>query len=223
MAYFQSYSGTYAPVETLRRRYEEALAVEGVMGLVIGTRPDCIDHDVLDLLAGLAQTHKVVVEYGVESCYDTTLQRIERGHDYACAERAIRQTADRGIEVGIHLILGLPGETRSMILDEARIISALPIHSIKLHQLQIMRGTRMADEWLSRPQDFLRLTAETYAELVTEFVQRLRPDIVLERFAASAPSPLLLAPRWGIKPQAMQQMIEERIRHSQSTVSSDGN
>lgn len=213
LAYFQSFSGTYAPVETLRQRYEEALSAEDVVGLVIATRPDCINEEVLELLSEINQHHNVTVEYGVESCYDKTLLHVNRGHDFACAEQAIRLTAARGIAVGVHLIIGLPGETEDEILQEADILSALPITSLKLHQLQIMRGTPMATEWQQHPERFLSLTAETYAQLIARFVKRLRPDIHLERFAASAPSHMVLAPRWGLKPQRVQEMIDKLIQN----------
>ena len=215
LAYFQSFSGTYAPVETLRQRYEEALSAEDVVGLVIATRPDCINEEVLVLLSEINQHPPVVtVEYGVESCYNKTLQHVNRGHDFACAEQAIRMTAERGIAVGVHLIIGLPGETEDEILQEADILSALPVTSLKLHQLQIMQGTPMATEWQQHPERFLSLTAEAYAQLIARFVQRLRPDIHLERFAASAPSHMVLAPRWGLKPQRVQEMIDRLIHSS---------
>ena len=222
-AYFQSFSGTYAPVETLRQRYEEALSAKDVIGLVIATRPDCINEEVLELLSEINQHHAlseinhhpvVTVEYGVESCYDKTLLHVNRGHDFACAEQAIRMTAERGIAVGVHLIIGLPGETEDEILQEADILSALPISTLKLHQLQIMQGTPMAGEWQQHPEHFLSLTAEAYAQLIARFVQRLRPDIHLERFAASAPSHMVLAPRWGLKPQRVQEMIDSLIHSS---------
>lgn len=209
LAYFQSYSGTHASIELLRQRYHEALAVEGIKGLVIGTRPDCVDDDVLDLLCEIGRHHSIMVEYGVESCYDKTLKRVNRGHDFAQAESAIRRTAERGIPVGVHLIIGLPGETREEILHEADILSSLPISLLKLHQLQIMKGTPMVDEWSRKPEDFLMPTAEEYARLVAEFVRRLRPDITLDRFAASAPPDMVLAPCWGLKPQEVQRMINE--------------
>lgn len=212
LVYFQSYSGTYAPIDVLRSRYAEALAVDGVVGLVIGTRPDCVDDAVLDLLSQfVTQGYLVIVELGIESCYDKTLRRINRGHDFACAADAIRRTAARGITVGVHLILGLPGETREELLQEADILSSLPIHQLKLHQLQIMQGTRMAEEWLAHPEQFSLFTPEEYADLVAAFVRRLRPDIALDRFAAEAPSSMLLAPRWGLKPQVVQRMVEERL------------
>ena len=230
LAYFQSFSGTYAPVETLRQRYLEALSADDVVGLVIATRPDCINEEVLELLSEINQRYAlsevyqqyvsevnhhpvVTVEYGVESCYDKTLQHVNRGHDFACAEQVIRMTAERGIAVGVHLIIGLPDETEDEILQEADILSALPVTSLKLHQLQIMQGTPMATEWQQHPERFLSLTAEAYAQLIARFVQRLRPDIHLERFAASAPSHMVLAPRWRLKPQRVQEMIDKLIQN----------
>lgn len=211
LAYFQSFSGTYAPVEQLRRLYMEALAVKDVVGIVIGTRPDCIDEEKLDLLQELNQKYSVMVEYGVESCYDKTLERVNRGHTFACAEKAIRDTAARGIPVGVHLIVGLPGESEEEILREADIFSALPIDKLKLHQLQIMEGTAMAEQWKKHPEQFDLLTVERYASLVARFISRLRSDIELDRFAASAPSSLVLAPRWGLKPQEVQEMVEREL------------
>lgn len=214
LAYFQSYSGTYASVDILRQRYQEALSVEGVKGIIIGTRPDCIDTAVLDLLCEIRQTHYVMVEYGVESCYDKTLLRINRGHDFACSRQAILATAERGIPVGVHLIIGLPGESQEEILQQADILSSLPISHLKLHQLQIMKGTKMAEEWQKHPDAFTHFSAEEYARLVAAFVRRLRPSIVLDRFAAASPSHLLLSPRWGLKPQEVQRMIEELLKES---------
>ncbi len=217
LAYFQSFSGTYAPIETLRQRYSEALSSDDVVGLVIATRPDCINEEILDLLSDINRSHSVMVEYGVESCYDKTLQHVNRGHDFACAEQAIRLTAARGIAVGVHLIIGLPGETEEDILQEADILSALPITTLKLHQLQIMQGTPMAEEWKLHPDRFLSLSAEAYAELIARFVHRLRPGITFERFAASAPPHMVLAPRWGLKPQRVQETIEEYISKKMGT------
>lgn len=211
LIYFQSYSGTYATVERLRHLYTQALSAPDVVGLVIGTRPDCISPQILDLLEELKQQKFVMVEYGVESCFDKTLQRVGRGHTFQCAEQAIRLTAERGIPVGIHLILGLPGETRQEMLQQTDLLNALPIQVLKLHQLQIMQGTPMADEWQQYPEHFHLFTAHEYAQLVAEFITRLRPDIALDRFAAESPSSLLLAPRWGLKPQAIEDMVEQFI------------
>lgn len=208
LVYFQSYSGTYAPVEVLRERYAQALAADGVVGLIVGTRPDCLSEEVLDLLSEVARERFVMLEVGVESCYDRTLSQVGRGHSFDCAKQAILAASGRGIPVGVHLILGLPGETREEMLQEAEILSALPIDVLKLHQLQILRGTRMAQAWETDPSQFHLFTAEEYAHLVARFVRRLRPGIALDRFAAEAPSRLLLAPRWGLKPQEVQQMVE---------------
>ena len=188
MAYFQSYSNTYAPLPLLRERYIEALAHPRVEGLVVATRPDCVDEAKLDLLASLAREHYIMVEYGIESCYDRTLERIRRGHNYACTVRAIEETARCGIPCGGHLILGLPGESREEMVAEATLLSQLPLTSLKLHQLQILRGSQM---W----QDCLRSASalpppfafDEYITLVCDFLERLRPDIVVERYAASAP------------------------------------
>lgn len=199
LAYFQAYSNTYAPLEVLKDRYEEALRHEGVVGLVIGTRPDCVDEAKLDYIATLAQRHYVAVEYGIESCYDKTLVRIHRGHDYACTVRAVEATARRGIHCGGHLILGLPGETREEMLAEAEMLSALPLESVKLHQLQILHGSLMAQEWAkgeaTAENGWLPpFGLEEYIGLVCDFVERLRPDMVVERFAGEVPPRFQAAP-----------------------------
>lgn len=211
LVYFQSYSGTYAPIDILRERYRQALSCKDVLGIVIGTRPDCITDETLDLLAEIHKNHYVMVEYGVESCYDRTLMRVGRGHNFDCAKEAILKTAHKGISVGVHLILGLPGESRDEMLQEAEILSSLPIDALKLHQLQIMRNTRMADEYIAHPEHFHPLSAEEYTSLVANFVRRLRPDIALDRFAAEAPYSLLLAPKWGLKPHEVQRLVEEKL------------
>lgn len=209
LAYFQAYSNTYAPLDVLRQRYEEALTVPEVVGLVIGTRPDCLSDEVLAYLSSLniTRTH-VVLEIGVESFYDATLRRINRGHTAQDSLLAIRRSATAGLPVTIHLIIGLPGETRQMILDETEQINALPITAVKLHQLQILRGTRMLDDWQQHPSDFLSPTLEEYVSLLREFKHRLRPDITIERYASSAPSHLLVAPRWGLKPSQIEAMVK---------------
>lgn len=214
LVYLQSFSSTYAPVDQLRRIYQEALSVEGVLGLVIGTRPDCISSEVLDLLVELRHTYFIMVELGIESCYDKTLQRVGRGHDYACAERAVRLIADRGIPVGAHIILGLPGEGADEMLQMADLLSALPIEVLKLHQLQIMQHTRMAQEWQEHPESFHLFTPQEYADLAAAFVRRCRRDIAFDRFVSESPSHLLLAPRWGLRPQQVQQMIDQRLSNA---------
>lgn len=198
LAYFQAYSNTYALLSVLEERYEEALSHPAVEGLVIGTRPDCVDEEKLDYLATLAKEHYIMVEYGIESCYDKTLERVRRGHGFACTERAIRATAERGIACGGHLILGLPGESREEILAEARILSELPLDSLKLHQLQILKGTVMEQEYLEgrAPKPY---TLMEYVALVRDFLQLLRPDIVVERFVSEVPTRFQAAPERGWK------------------------
>ena len=188
LAYFQAYSNTYAPLEVLKERYSEALRHPQVSGIVIGTRPDCVDEATLDYLAAVAKECYVAVEYGIESCYDDTLLHIRRGHDFACSERAIRATAVRGLHVGAHLILGLPGESREQMLAEADILSALPIDSLKLHQLQILRGTELERQWLDNPASLPPpFTLDEYIGLVCDFLHRLRPTIAIERLAGEVP------------------------------------
>ena len=187
LAYFQAYSNTYAPLQVLRQRYEEALRHPDVAGLVIGTRPDCVDEEKLDYIASLAQNHYVAVEYGVESCYDRTLTHIRRGHDFACSRRAIADTAARGIHCGVHLILGLPGETRDEMVAQAAILNQLPIGSLKLHQLQIIKGTPMEAEAQATPEAFAPLGLQEYVALVCDLLERLRPDILIERLAGEVP------------------------------------
>lgn len=213
IAYFQSYSGTYAPVDILRQKYEEALSVERVKGIIIGTRPDCLQEDVLDYLHELNSCTELTIEIGVESCHDHVLRRINRGHTYAQAEDAIRRTASRGISVGVHMILGLPEETKEEIFQGAEMLSRLPINFIKLHQLQILKATRMAVDYNEHPQDFIIFpTAEDYVSLVREYRKHLRSDIKIERYVSSAPSDLVIAPRWGLKPYEIKALIENSIR-----------
>ncbi len=212
LAYFQAYTNTYDSLSALQRRYEEALSVDGCLGIVIGTRPDCMSGDLLDYLQRLSEQTFVLVEYGVESTCDATLSRINRGHDYAVAVDAVTRTAERNIPVGVHMILGLPGETRQDIMKQASVLSKLPITTLKLHQLQLIRGTRMAREFEEVPSDFHLFTLDGYIETVVDYVERLRPDIVLERFASQSPKELLIAPDWGIKNYELVEMVKRRMR-----------
>ena len=198
LAYFQAYSNTYAPLERLRQLYEEALSHPQVVGIVIGTRPDCVDEAKLDYLAELAQKHVVIVEYGIESCYDVTLRRINRGHDFETARRAVEMTAERGIDVGVHFILGLPGETRQMMLDACRMINELPVRSVKFHQLQIVKGTRMEREYAERPEDFERFSLDEYLDFFVDVLERLRPTLSIERFVGEVPPRFVNETPWGL-------------------------
>ena len=209
IAYFQSYSCTYAPIEVLRQRYEEALSA-GVKGLVIGTRPDCLQEDVLDLLEELNTKTQLTIEIGVESCHNHVLQRINRGHTFAQAENAIRRTSARGIKVGVHIILGLPEERKEEMLLGADLLSKMPVDFIKLHQLQILKGTKMAEDFMNHPEEFVTFpSAEDYVDFVKEYRRHLRSDIQIERYVSSAPSDLIIAPRWGLKPFEIKALIEQ--------------
>lgn len=199
LAYFQAYTNTYDTLSTLIARYEEALAVKGVVGIIIGTRPDCMPPELLRYLEELAKHTFVTVEYGVESTHDKTLQRINRGHDYAVAADAIKRTAQAGIITGAHLILGLPGETNEDIMTHADRLSQLPLHTIKLHQLQLIHGTQMGNEYQNHPEQFDIPDIDTYIDRAIDFTEHLRPDIVIERFVSQSPTELLIAPHWGIK------------------------
>ena len=198
LAYLQAYSNTYAPLPQLKKIYEEALSVEDVVGLVIGTRPDCVDEDTLDYLKQLSdRLPMLIVEYGIESTNDETLHRINRGHDFAKSRWAVEQTAKRGLLCGAHVILGLPGETHDDMIRQADDISTLPINFLKIHQLQIIRGTVLGQEYLSNP--FHVFSVDEYIELLGEYIQHLREDIVLERFVSQSPADMLIAPKWGLK------------------------
>ena len=199
LAYFQAYSNTYAPLERLRLLYSQALAHPAVEGIVVGTRPDCVDAAKLDYLASLQEAgNVVVVEYGIESCYDATLLRINRGHDFDCARRAVEMTAERGLEVGAHFILGLPGESPQMLLDQCAAINALPLTSVKFHQLQLIKGTAMEKEYEESPQDFWRPGLEEYLDLIIDILERLRPDLCIERIAGEVPPRFVRQTPWGL-------------------------
>jgi radical SAM protein (TIGR01212 family) len=199
LAYFQAYSNTYASLDKMKSLYEEALAHPGVIGIIIGTRPDCVDDSKLDYIKELSSKYYVVVEYGIESCYNKTLRRINRGHTVEEAWDALRATSSRGINTGAHFIFGLPGETIDEMLAEAEIISGMPLNSVKFHQLQIIKGTRMEKEFKNNPGDFHIFSLEEYLEFFIRFLERLNPSIVVERFTGEAPPRLLAAAAWGKK------------------------
>ncbi len=212
LAYFQSFSNTYAPLERLKQLYTEALSHPSVVGIVVGTRPDCVDEEKLDYLAELAKDHVVIVEYGIESCYDKTLARINRGHDFETARKAVMMTAERGIDVGAHFILGLPGETREMMLEGCRLINELPLRSAKFHQLQIVKGTRMEKEYEECPQDFERFTLDEYLDFFADMLERLRPDLYIERFAGEVPPRFVNETPWGlIRNAELLRLLDKRL------------
>lgn len=211
LAYFQAYTNTYADIDTIKEKYEEALSVPDIVGIVIGTRPDCMPGELLDYLSELNKRTFLIIEYGVESVYDTTLLRINRGHSHAQTIDAITRTAARGIRIGIHIILGLPGESHEMLLKEADILSSLPVTLLKLHQLQLIKGTAMAEEYFADSSDFNLFTADSYIDLVIDFIERLRPDIILERFVSQSPSSLLAIPGWGLKNYEFVDKVRKRM------------
>ena len=209
----EAYTNTYAELEGLKRKYEEALEVEGVVGLVIGTRPDCMPEDLLRYLEELNRNTFLMVEYGMESTLDETLQRINRGHTYKDTVEAVRRTADCGILTGGHIILGLPGESHDTMVMQAEILSELPISTLKIHQLQLIRGTRMAKEYMDNPSDFhLFMEVDEYIDLVIDYVEHLRPDLVVERFISQSPKELLIAPDWGLKNYEFVSRVQKRMK-----------
>ena len=235
LAYFQAFSNTYAPLERLKSLYEEALSHPQVVGIVIGTRPDCVDEEKLDYLTALANGSVfegwsrelsgegvrtapiVIIEYGIESCHDETLLRINRGHDFETARRAVRMTAERGIDVGVHFILGLPGETRQMMLDACDMINDLPIRSVKFHQLQIVKGTRMEQEFSERPEEFERFSLEEYLDFFVDMLERLRPDLSIERFVGEVPPRFVNETPWGlIRNVELIRLLDKKLEERQT-------
>ncbi len=213
LPYFQSFSNTYGDTDRLIGLYEEALAYPGVRGLVIATRPDCLKDDLMEYFCrrfgkDAPQLHPfLLVELGIESTNDDTLRRINRGHTFACAADAVKRLSDIGIAVGVHIIIGLPGENESDYMSHARKISELPVSTLKLHQLQIIKGTPLADEFTRHPEAFHLMSAGEYAGIVIRFLALLRPDIAIDRFVSESPADMVLAPKWGIRPSEFQKMV----------------
>ncbi|MBR5377620.1 MAG: TIGR01212 family radical SAM protein [Bacteroidales bacterium] len=217
LAYFQPFSNTYKPLEELKDIYAQALESPEITGIVIGTRPDLIDKALLQYLNEIQKTHYVMLEYGVESVYDETLKRVNRGHDFAAAEKAIQLTADYGVPCGAHFIFGLPGETKDMMLDAADTISRLPLTTVKFHQLQIFKGTTMATQYLEHPEHFHLFDLEEYIDFVIDFAERLSPDIVIERFAGEVPPRYLVSEPWmKLRYDEVLAKIEKRMEERQT-------
>ncbi|MBF0317305.1 MAG: TIGR01212 family radical SAM protein [Nitrospirae bacterium] len=210
IVYFQPFTNTYADVAALATMYRDALAHPDVIGLAIGTRPDTIDEQKVDLLSDISKTHFVLVEYGLQSIYDKSLLYINRGHDYKCFLDALEITKGRGISIGAHLIVGLPTETTREMLDMADEVSSLPIEFLKIHQLQVVKNTRMADIYNENP--FYVFTYQQYLDFLVEFVERLAPVIVLQRLFALAPDDILIAPRWHRSRQQIIRDIDNTFR-----------
>lgn len=199
LAYFQAYTNTYAELGRLKSLYEEAADCDGVVGIIIGTRPDCMPEALLDYLAELARRTFVMVEYGAETASDTTLATINRGHSWSDTADAVERTHRRGIPCGLHLILGLPGESESDMLHTVDLASALPVDTLKLHQLQLIKGTRLARQVEAGELTVAQWTVDEYIALCLKIIRRVRPDIAIERFVSQSPDSLLISPRWGLK------------------------
>ena len=197
LAYFQAYSNTYADLEILKKHYSEALSVEGIIGLVIATRPDCVNEQILDYLQKLAKTYYIVLEYGIESCNNETLKNINRGHTFEESVNTLELSAGRSIHIGVHYIIGLPGDTREDNLSHAIVLSELPFETLKLHQLQIIKGTRMAKQYTDNSDMFNLFTVDEYIDFVVRFSELLNPKIIIERFISESLADLLIAPKWG--------------------------
>ena len=212
LAYFQSYTNTYDSVDRLIDMYEEALAYPNVVGLVVSTRPDCMPDELLHYFEKISKKHFVLIEYGVESTLDKTLERVNRQHTFEESIETITRTAKRGIPVGAHMILGLPGESRSEILSHATTLSRLPLTTIKLHQLQIVKGTAMAKEYTLLPESFNIFQLEEYVDLCVDFSELLNPSFYIDRFASQSPKDMLIAPDWGVKNHVLTQMIVKRFK-----------
>ncbi len=199
LAYFQAYTNTYGELEELKRMYDEALRVDDVVGIIIGTRPDCMPDSLLDHLQTLSRHTFVLIEYGAETSHNETLRLINRGHAWEDTVNAVQRTAQKGILCGLHLILGLPGETAQMMLATADAISRLPIATVKLHQLQLIRGTTLARQATDGEIRIRQFTVEQYIGLCLQMIEHIRADIAIERFVSQSPDNLLISPRWGMK------------------------
>jgi radical SAM protein (TIGR01212 family) len=212
LAYFQAYSNTYAPLAELKKIYDQAMQFPGVVGLVIGTRPDCIDEEKLEYFSSISKNHYVIIEYGVESCYNKTLKFINRGHTFEQSAEAIIRTAAYGIKTGAHIIFGLPGESRDEMLNEAKILSELPINNIKFHQLQIIKNTVMAKQYTNQPSLFNLFSLDEYIAFIIQFIEQLNPGFIIERFTGEVPPRFLAGPNWGmIRNDQVNKKIEDQL------------
>jgi radical SAM protein (TIGR01212 family) len=212
LAYFQAYSNTYAPIEHLIKLYSEALNYPGIIGLVVGTRPDCIDDEKLDYFRELSDKYYIIIEYGIESCYNRTLKTINRQHTFEQSVDAINRTAAAGIQTGAHIIFGLPGETREQMLNEAEILSALPINNIKFHQIQIVKGTSIEKDFIQNPEKFTLFEMDEYIDFIVQFMGRLNPGFIIERFTGEMPPRFLTSSNWGlIRNDQVNKLIEKKL------------
>lgn len=212
LAYFQAYSNTYAPLEELKKIYGPALETENVVGLVIGTRSDCMDEEKLKYFAEIQKTHYVIIEYGIESTYDKTLKRINRGHNFQNVVDMLHLTKEYGIKTGGHMIFGLPGESREEMMQQVETLNNLPLDNIKFHQLQIIKGTQMAKEYLEKPENFSLFEMQEYIDFIVKFLEQLNPKFVVERFAGEVPPRFLVSEGWGkIRYDQISTAIEKKL------------
>jgi radical SAM protein (TIGR01212 family) len=212
LAYFQPYSNTYAPLEELKAIYDQALKFPEIAGLVIGTRPDCIDDEKLEYFSKLAESHYVIIEYGIESCYNKTLEQINRGHTFEESVEAITKTSEAGLRTGAHLIFGLPGESKEEMMAEAEILSKLPLNNIKFHQLQIIKGTAMEKDYKLNPDAYTFFELEEYISFIVDFIEQLNPEFIIERFAGEVPPRFQAGPGWGmVRNEKIVEMVEAEL------------
>ena len=209
LVYFQSFSNTYAPVEQLEALYKEALSVPDVVGLTIGTRPDCVDEATLTVLERLAGKHLIWIEYGLQSAHDPTLALIRRGHDVATFDRAVYATAGRGINICAHIIFGLPGETAGHMRATADHIAQLPIDGVKLHLLYIVKGTPM--ETLYQSGQYRCMEQDEYADLACDLIERLSEKVVIQRLTGDPHRKELVAPQWALKKDHTLNLIKQEL------------
>lgn len=216
LAYFQAYTNTYGrSVDELVGLYRRALSVDKVDGVIIGTRPDCVDDVLLDKLAELdRQDSRIIVEYGAESAHNQTLHLINRGHSWEDTVKAVKMTANKNIETGVHLILGLPGETRDMMLQTIDRLNELPVSTVKFHQMQVVEGTELARRYRDNRSNVTIFEVDEYIDLCVEIIGRLRKDIAIERFTSQSPESMLIAPKWGIKNHVFVDRLQKRLRNS---------
>ncbi|GGK39502.1 MULTISPECIES: TIGR01212 family radical SAM protein [Flavobacteriaceae] len=214
LAYFQAYTNTYSDFESLKQLYLEALRVPKVVGLAIGTRPDCISEEIIDFLDTLSKTYFISLEFGVESTNEKTLLQVNRCHTFEETKATFNLCRNKGFHLGAHIILGLPGESESDLINHAIEISKLPINTLKLHHLQIVRNSIMAVQYKRIPENFNLFTSDNYINFISKFITHLRPDIIIERFISEAPKELLIAPKWGgLKNFEIVAKIDKNLQH----------
>lgn len=217
LAYFQAFTNTYAPLADLKKMYEEALDHEDVIGLVVATRPDCIKDEVLDYLEELAAAGNFIkLEFGLESTKNETLEAINRCQTHEEAIDAFKRADGRGLHLGGHLILGLPGETKEDMMNHAKMVSQLPINTLKIHHLQIVKHTMMAVQFKKTPEMFTFMELDEYIDFVVDFVEKLKPEIIIERFFSESPASMLIHPKYGLKNFEVKHLVEKRLEEREA-------